>query len=112
MSRKSRGAESQTLAAAKFKATLYPYATDAGAGRNGVDVLNTDGLAVEVKARKGFSPLAWVRQAVAQAADGDLPVVVIRPDGMGPATVDSWPVMLRFADLINLLAEAGYGDRK
>ncbi len=112
MTRKARGAETQAIAARKFRDTLYPYATDAGAGRNGVDVLNTDGLAVEVKGRKGFSPLAWVRQAVAQAADGDLPVVVVRPDGMGPATVGSWPVLIRFDDLINLLAEAGYGDSK
>lgn len=42
--------------------------------------------------------------------DKGLPIVVTRPDGAGPATVDDWPVILRHADLRQLLRQAGYGD--
>lgn len=61
-----------------------------------------------IKARRAFNPLAWIKQSVA-AADGRLPLVIIRCDGQGEATIDEWPVMLRLADAIKLLHEAGYG---
>jgi hypothetical protein len=106
-SRHRRGAETQNLVAQQFKAAGFPYAESAGAGRNGRDVLGTPGLAVEVKARRDFSPIAWTRQAVASAA-GDLPAVVMRPDGLGPAHIDEWPVIVRFSDFLALLRDAGY----
>lgn len=106
--RKQRGNDTQNLVAQIFALNGHPYAESAGAGRKGRDITGTIGLAVEVKARRGFSPAEWTRQAVAQA-DGDLPLVVLRPDGMGPASIDSWPVILRFADVLNLLRAAGYG---
>lgn len=105
--RRRRGAESQNAVAQAFKAAGFRYAESAGAGRNGRDVLGTPGLAVEVKARRDWSPMAWTKQAAA-AADGDLPVVVARPDGFGPAHLDDWPCILRFADLVSLLRAAGY----
>jgi hypothetical protein len=105
--RRRRGAETQNLVAAYFKAAGFPYAESAGAGRNGRDVLGTPGLACEVKARRDFSPIAWTRQAAA-TADGDLPLVVMRPDGLGPAHIDEWPAILRFSDLLGLLRAAGY----
>jgi len=107
--RKQRGHDTQNLIAAVFALNGWPHAESAGAGRRGRDILGTPGVAVEVKARKDFSPLAWIRQAVAQA-EGDLPLVVCRPDGMGPASVDSWPVVMRLSDVLNLLNAAGYGS--
>ena len=62
-SRKSRGMKTQALVAEWFRQHGYTYATDAGAGRPGKDILNTPGLSVEVKARAGFQPQAWLRQA-------------------------------------------------
>lgn len=106
-SRQRRGAETQNIVAQTFKAAGCPYAESAGAGRNGRDITGIPGIACEVKARKDFSPVAWVRQAVA-TAEGDLPLVVMRPDGMGPASVDEWPVFLRFSDLLELLRAAGH----
>lgn len=107
--RKSRGAETQRLVAAYLAENGFAHATDAGAGRAGRDILGTIGLAIEVKARREYSPLAWLRQAEA-AAGGDLPLVAHRPDGMGPALVDDWPVTLRLRDAVTLLRAAGYGD--
>ncbi len=107
-SRKRRGGDTQNLAAAWFKAHGWPYAESAGAGRSGRDVLGMPGLAAEVKSRRLFRPSEWVRQAVDNAG-GDLPFVVSRPDGMGPASIADWPVTLRLADFTDLLRAAGYG---
>ncbi len=109
--RKVRGAETQRVVARYFAEHGWPYATDAGAGRPGRDVLGMPGLAVEVKARRSYDPLAWLRQAAA-TANGDLPLVVHRPDGMGPASVAEWPVTMRLADVVALLREVGYGGDK
>ena len=105
--RKVRAAETQRTVAAYLADNGWPYATDAGAGRSGSDVLGVPGLAVEVKARRDLQPLAWVRQA--DNGTG-LPLCVFRPDGMGPASIEQWPVLMRLADVVKLLRAAGYGD--
>jgi hypothetical protein len=109
-SAKRRGAETQRLAALYFAENGWPYATDAGAGRNGSDILGVPGLAIEVKARKDFSPLAFIRQA--QTGGPGLPLCIVRPPGMGPASVADWLFMARLADGVDLLRAAGYGDRR
>ena len=106
-SRKQRGSQTQTTVARWFAAHGWPYAESAGSGRPGSDITGIPGLACEVKARRGFSPLAWIRQAT---NGHGLPFVVHRPDGMGPATVAEWPVTLRLSDFTTLLQTAGYGD--
>jgi len=105
--RKARGAESQRAVAGYLAEHGWPYATDAGAGRQGSDILGVPGLAIEVKARRDFSPLAWIRQA---DNGGGLPLCVHRPDGMGPASIADWPVTLRLVDAVRLLRMAGYGE--
>ncbi len=104
-SRRQRGHETQNAVARYFKAAGWEHAESAGAGRAGVDVLGLAGISVEVKARRQLALPAWLRQA--RQSPG-LPVVVHRPDGMGPGTVDDWPATMRLADLTNLLREAGY----
>lgn len=106
--RKARGMRTQLLVADYLKDHGWPHATSAGAGRAGVDVLNTPDIAVEVKARTDLSPLAWVRQAEKEA-DGRLPFAVFRPNGMGEHP-GQFLAMLRLSDLVKLLQEAGYGD--
>lgn len=105
--RRQRAWETQRAVAAYFAANGWPFATDAGAGRPGNDILGVPGLGIEVKARRDFSPLAWVKQAGKDGAG--LPMCVHRPDGMGPATVAAWPVTMRLEDLVSLLRQAGYG---
>lgn len=106
--RKARGAQTQRVVAEYLTTQGWPYATDAGAGRSGRDILGVDGVSIEVKARRDLNLPAWIRQARA-AAGNDLPVVVHRPDGMGPASIADWPATLRLADLVALLHEAGRG---
>lgn len=108
-SRKARGTATQVLAVEWFRGNGFPYCTDAGAGRQGRDLLNMPRLAGEVKARANFDPLAWVRQSVANA-DGDMPFVLLRCNGQGPATLPDWPVLLRLADFTTTIRLAGFGD--
>ena len=106
-SRKFRGYRTQLVVAEWFKKSGFPFAESAGAGRSGSDVLGTPGLRIEVKARREFSPLAWVRQARG-AKGGGLPFVVFRCDGQGEANVGEWPVLIRLDDFTEVLREAGY----
>lgn len=104
--RRHRGAQTQAAVALWFRGHGWPYAESTGSGRIGSDITGLPGLACEVKARRDFSPLAWLRQA---ARGAGIPFVVHRPDGMGPASIADWPVTLRLEDFTTLLGEAGYG---
>ena len=106
-SRKRRGAQTQTAVARWFAGHGWPYAESAGAGRVGSDITGVPGLAIEVKARRDFTPLAWLRQA--RTGKG-LPFVVFRPDGLGPANIASWGVLITLEEHTALLRAAGYGD--
>ena len=108
-SRKHRGMRSQKVVAEWFAKRGWPFAEPAGAGRQGSDVTGTPDIAVEVKARRNFDPVAWVRQAE-EAADGRLPFVVMRGNGQGEKTVGDWIVLTRLETFTQLLREAGYGD--
>ncbi len=108
-SRKRRGRDTERALAAWLRDNGFPYAEPVGAGTPGRDITGLPGLAIEAKARRGFSPLAWVRQARRNAGP-DLPIVVLRPDGMGEASIADWPAMLPLSVLVDLLDIAGYGD--
>lgn len=109
-SRKHRGYASQRLVAEWFAARGWPFAESAGAGRQGADITGMVDCAVEVKARRGFSPLAALRQAE-HNADGRLPFAVLRMDGQGPKTIGDWPVVITLQHFTQLLKDAGYGDQ-
>lgn len=98
---------SQKVVADWFRESGFPFAESAGAGRSGSDIIGVPGLRVEVKARRAFSPLAWLRQTHETTGDG-LPFVVFRCDGQGEANVGEWGVLLRLDTMTNLLKEAGY----
>lgn len=106
--RKARGQRTQNLVAGWFRDHGWPYAESAGAGRTGSDVTGMPGLACEVKARTGFSPLAWIKQA--RAGGKGLAFVVFRCNGQGEQSIGDWPVLLRLADFTELLIAADYGS--
>lgn len=109
-SRKHRGLRTQKVVA-EYMRRLFPYAESTGSGRAGKDILGTPGISIEVKARTGFDPMAWSRQACKEAGIlGEIPMVVMRPNGMGEATVNEWPVFVPLAFMEQLLGEAGYGS--
>lgn len=108
--RRRRGADTQRLVAQRLQADIFPFAEPVGAGVGGRDITGTPGVAIEVKARRGLALTEWLRQTVRQATGGDVPVLVVRPDGAGPTTIDEWPAILPLATLIELLQAAGYGN--
>lgn len=110
--RKHRGYSSQRIVADWFTTNGWPYAEPVGAGRAGSDVTGMPGIDIEVKARRGFDPLAAMRQQSDRAALGDLPFAILRMDGQGPAVIGSWPVIIRLDTLTELLRAAGYGDQQ
>ena len=106
-SRKHRGMRSQKVVADWFAAHGWLFAETTGAGRSGSDVTGVPGLHIEVKARRAFSPLAWLRQAESDPGAG-LPFVVFRCDGQGEANVGEWGVLVRLDRFTDVLKEAGY----
>jgi len=104
--RKGRGNRTQDLVAQWYQ-SLWPYATPQGSGRPGRDVLNVP-LSIEVKARAGFSPTAWVREARKRARpeEDELPPhAVMRPNEIGEMSVGDWIVLRRLEDDTAILAE-------
>lgn len=110
--RKRRGRATEHEVAKAFAADGWPYALATGAGAPGRDITGVPGVYVEVKARSRFEPLANLRQTKAGAAPGELRVVVMRPNGSGPATIDDWPVFMTFAQWRWLMRAAGYGTQE
>ena len=110
--RKHRGYATQRIVAAYLAERGWPHAYAIGAGEAGDDIQGTLDIAVEVKARTGFSPLAAIRQMQARRRPGyvPLPFAVLRMDGTGESTIEDWPCVIRLEDLVWLLREAGYGD--
>jgi len=109
-SRKRRGRDTELLAARYLAENGWPYAMPTGAGASGIDITGTPGLAWEVKARTGFDPMANLRQAVGNAGEHNLPLVLLRPNGVGRAQIGSWPVFTTLNHMIALLRTAGFGD--
>lgn len=107
-SRKMRGYRSQKVVAQWFAGNGFPWAESTGAGRSGSDITGMPGLNIEVKARRAFSPLAWLRQA--RTGGAGLPFVVFRCDGQGEANVGEWGALVRLDDMTQLLRDAGFGD--
>ena len=109
-SRKHRGYNSQRIVADYFTVNGWPYAEPVGAGRAGSDITGMPGLDVEVKARRGFDPLAAMRQQEERAAFIDIAFAILRMDGQGPAVIGGWPVVIRLDQFTELLRAAGYGE--
>ena len=103
MNRKERGAATERLVAERLR-VIWPHACVTRGP--GVDIDNTPGAAVEVKARANLAIPAFLRQAKANAGSSLMPVLVLRLNGQGPASIDDWPVVLRLADFIDLWGDA------
>ena len=109
-SRKYRGYESQRIAAEYLRTHGFPYAEAVGAGRPGTDVTGLVGIDLEVKARAGLDLPALMKQLRDRDQENLLGVGLLRLNGQGPSTIEDWPAIIRFADLVVLLRTAGYGD--
>lgn len=106
--RKHRGYRTQKVIAEYLK-QWWVYADTAGAGRQGEDILNIPTVSIEVKARADFQPLAWIKQAQANA-NGKLPMVIMRCNGQGE-DVGQYLAFMRVQDLVPLIHQAAPTDK-
>lgn len=103
--RVARGRVTQRLVAQWFAERGWPAAKAIEAFLPGVDVVGVHGYSIEVKATNRGDLLSALRQAAANKRDGDLPVVVWRPNGYGPAQIGQWVVALRLEDFTTLMQD-------
>jgi hypothetical protein len=97
--RKHRGFRTERVVAA-YLSTHWPHAT-VGRG-SGKDILGVP-MDVEVKARKSFNPLEYMRQIKARTAlSGELGFAVLRLNGQGENAED-YACVIRLGDLLPLL---------
>lgn len=108
--RKHRGYKTQDIVAQYLAENGFPYALSAGAGRTGSDITGTIGIDWEIKARRGFPVTEAMAQAMERLEDGDIPAIVLRPDGYGPSRIEQWPVIFPMKVAVWLLREAGFGS--
>lgn len=95
--RVARGRRTNVVVAAWLAKHGWPQARATFGSEPGRDVKNIFGHAIEVKARRDFRPLEWLRQAQAYAGE-DIPCVVVRCDGQGEKSVGEYLVIRRLAD--------------
>ena len=97
--RKHRGFRTERVVA-QYLSTVWTGAT-VGRG-NGKDIVNVP-FDVEVKARSGFQPLAYLKQLKARTSiSGELGFGVIRLNGQGEDARD-YAAIIRLEDLLPLL---------
>lgn len=97
--RKHRGFRTERVVA-QYLSTVWPGAT-VGRG-SGTDVVNVP-FDVEVKARAGFQPLAYLKQSKARTAiSGEMGFAVLRLAGQGESAED-YACIIRLGDLLPLL---------
>lgn len=106
-SRVARGRRSNVVEALYLQANGVPDPKPTFGSEPGRDVKNVPGLAIEVKARRDFRPLEWLRQAEANA-DEDLPVLIVRCDGQGEQSVGQWLWCMRQDSGIYMARKAGF----
>lgn len=105
--RTTRGRQTEEWAAEFYRDRGWPDAERIPASLPGRDIKGMPGLAPEVKARRDFNPLKWGRQA-RKNATGDVPFVILRPDGYGKEQIGDWLVIRRLEDDTEILKLAGF----
>lgn len=95
--RKERGMQAQKWVA-EWYARLWPGADTQGSGRSGRDVTGVP-VDIEVKSRKGFEPLAAIKQLKSRPPGEFGPGwIVMRMDGQGEASIPDFLVLMTLAD--------------
>lgn len=77
------------------------------------DVTGTIGLAWEIKNHKKYAIGAWLRELAIEKknAKADHAFLIVKPNGVGVENAGKWWAIMYGEDLVNLVREAGYGDR-
>ncbi len=101
-SRKARGANTERLVAERLR-TIWPHCNVQRG--NGPDLVETPGYAVEIKARANLAIPAFIKQATANTTGNAIPLLILRLNGQGPASIDDWPVVMKLSDFEDLVRD-------
>ena len=109
-SRRTRGFRTERVVA-EYLSTWWPHAC-VGRG-SGKDILNVP-MDVEVKARTGFQPLAYMKQLKARTSiSGELGFAVLRLNGQSDKDPRDYAVVMRLEDPLPLLVlKYGHLDKE
>lgn len=110
--RRRRGRETEILVAEYLVAHGFTSAHATSSSASGSDIRGVTGVDFEVKARKGFSPLAAIKQIRKRRKETGLGVVIMRIDGQGKAAVGDFMAITTLDDMLYLLKASGYGRSK
>ena len=103
---KDRGLRTERVVSA-YLAQWWHGAT-VGRG-SGTDVVNFP-MDVEIKARKDFSPLEYLKQSKKRTEKtGELSLVICRMNGQGE-TPEDYLAFMNLGQLVQILLKAGYAD--
>jgi len=92
---------------AAYLTAWWSLAEKTANGRPGADIQNTPGVAFEVKTGATWRS-QWIEQAAGYGLNGNLPVVVYLPPGMGEKSVHNAQAVMPLHVLMQLLEDAGY----
>src|SRR6266568_2227670 len=111
--RQARGKRTNVVVAAWLRGHGWPDAEPTVGAEMGRDVRKVAGHAIEVKARTGFNPLDWLRQANAHVRSrGERPCVIIRCNGQGENAADYLVIRRLEDDELNLFRGRHMRGRK
>jgi len=106
--RKHRGYKTQDIVAQYLKQNGWLFAESTGAGRQGSDITGTPAIDWEIKARANFDPIGAMKQSMSRVKEGVIPIAVLRPNGLGEASVEKFACVVPLSVMVQLLKEAGY----
>jgi hypothetical protein len=106
---RDRGVRAQNWLAGYLTRSGWPHAESVGSGQRGTDIKGTPGVVWENKTAAEWKINEWVRQARSHAWDGQIPVTVYWPVGVGEQTPECALAILPLPVLAGLLRAAGYG---
>jgi len=78
---------------AEYLKLKFPNCYPAGAGESGKDLRRTPGYSIEIKARSRLDIKGGLKQAKANAEPCDTPILIVRLNGQGEASVGDWVVI-------------------
>lgn len=107
--RVQRGRATEECVAQWFREHGWPDAERRPASLPGSDVDGMPLWDVEVKARRSFNLMAWLKQ-VKTRAGARVPFLVLRPDSYGPERIAQWPVVIPLDHFTELMKVYEWGE--
>ena len=113
---RTKGTRAESAVVTYLQSRGWPHAERRAltGGKDRGDLAGVYGIAgavvLEVKSCKTVSVPAWLREALVEQENANAAVaaVVAKPRGVGDTRVGEWHVHMTFAQLCDLLEQAGY----